>query len=206
LGRTFWHSYRVRSAVFRPDGGTFLAEGADQTETRGQARVWDVATGSPLGPSLEVSGTVWQVAVSPDGKTYAVASGDNSVHLWEPSNGRVRVLPARHLSRVVALAFSPDGRRLVTGSTDKTARLWETATAKPLGEALTHPGGVWGVAFSADGRTVVTGGRGGGARLWDTATGTPIGPLLPHREVVWAVACHPRKRWVLTGSADQTAR
>jgi WD40 repeat protein/serine/threonine protein kinase len=206
LLRILWFIYRVRSAAFSPDGKRFLAEEGGTDPNRGRVRLWDVETGSPLGPFVDVPGLVWQVAFSPNGRSCAVASGDNAVCLWDLPTGRARFLAAVHLSRVVALAFSPDGQRLVTGSTDKTAQLWDAATGKPVGEPLKHQGGVWGVGFSADGRTVVTGGRGGGARLWDAATGTPIGPVWPHQQVVWAVACHPTEPLVLTGSADRTAR
>jgi WD40 repeat protein len=204
LERTLRQGHRVRAAAFSPDGRTILTEGGNTDKS--EARFWDLAAGSALGPSLKVDGVVWQAAFRPDGKAYAISSGENTVRLWDLASRRSILLSPRHQNRVVALAFSADGTKLLTGSTDKTARLWHAATGKPLGEPLQHPGAVWGVAFSADGSIMVTGDRSGSARLWDVATGTPIGPPWRHQGVIWAVACHPRKRWVLTGSADGTAR
>jgi WD40 repeat protein len=202
--KEFKHRFRVRSAAFSPDGRTILAEGGDGGG--GEARLWDLATGRPLGQPLEVQGVVWQVAFRPDGKVCAIASGESTVRLWDLASRKSWALAPRHQARVVALAFSPDGQKLLTGSTDKTARLWDAATGQPLGDPLHHAGAVWGVAFSADGRTVVTGGTEGCARLWDAAAGVPVGPPLLHGGVVWAVACPARGRTVLTGSADKTAR
>jgi WD40 repeat protein/predicted Ser/Thr protein kinase len=206
----FKHDYRVRSAVFSPDGRTVLTGGGNDT-SQGAAILWSADNGAPLerGSTLEEQEVVWQVAFSPDGRHCATAAGEHSVRLWELPNRTVHHLPALHQTRVVALAFSPDSRTLLTGSTDKTARLWDVATGQPVGEPLEHPGAVWSVAFSADGRFVVTGcrdGTDGTARVWDEATGVPVGPPWPHEKVVWGVACQPGGRLVLTGSADNTAR
>jgi WD40 repeat protein len=208
LRHTIRLAYRVRSAAFRRDGQAFLAEGRDRgtKEARFEARFWDTTTLKPVGGPLGVQGVVWQVAVSPDGRTCAIASGENTVQVWDLADGRSWTLTPAHQNRVVALAFSPDGQKLLTGSTDTTARFWDTQTGRPLGEPLQHNSAVWGVAFCADGQTVVTGDRDGNAHFWDTATGTPIGPALQHRGIVWSVACHPRAPLALTASADRTAR
>jgi WD40 repeat protein len=197
--------FSVRSAAFSPDGRTILLGSGNMGAGKGEARLWHVATGAPLGPPLEAHGVVWQTAFSPDGKLSAIASGDDTARLWDVERRKPRGLPLKHQNRVVALAFSPDGRTLLTGSTDQTARLWDTRTGKPLGEPHKQTGAVWAVAFSTDGRTVVTGSR-GGARLWNAATGTPVGPLWPHRRMVWAAACHPRDQTVATGGGDGKAR
>jgi WD40 repeat protein len=205
---------RVRSAAYSPDGHFILVGGGAGT---GEARLLDAA-GNALGEPLEKGPVVWQVALGPDNRTCAVASGDSDsgvsdVCLWNIGTdglGRERyILPPAHQTRVVALAFSPDGRMLLTGSTDMTVRLWDVSDpsrALPLGEPLQHSGAVWSAGFSADSATVVTGCRDGKVRLWDAATGTRVGPPLPHDDVVWAVACHPRDSLVLTGSADGRAR
>ncbi|HEV3262863.1 MAG TPA: protein kinase [Gemmataceae bacterium] len=209
LVRPFKHprGHRVRSVAFSPDGRTILTGDGDMETTKGEALLWNAATGQRRGPALEQEGVVWAVAFGPDGKTCAVASGDGRVRLYDVATRRQsRELPALHQSRVVTLAFSPGGDRLLTGSIDGTARQWKTSTGKPIGEPLTHKGAVWAVAFSPDGQTVVTGGGDRVARLWDAATGIPIGPPLRHEGIVWAVACAPHERMIITGSADMSAR
>ncbi|HEY7157404.1 MAG TPA: WD40 repeat domain-containing protein, partial [Gemmataceae bacterium] len=197
---------RSRSVVFSPDGRLLLTGGgnAGGDKPEGAAWLWECSSGPPRGQPLLQGEVVWQVAVSPDGRTAAIASGDESAQLWDLERRQPFGQPLRHESRVVALDFSPDGRWLATGSTDKTARLWNTAKGEVVGMPFDHPGPVWGVAF-ADARTLVTVCRDGRVRLWDLPTRTPLGPPWVHRETIWAVACHPASRTVLTGSNDKTA-
>src|SRR5882762_9248504 len=58
------HQELVRAVAFSPDGKTALTGSQDQT-----ARLWDTATGKPLGPPLWHGQLVGAVAFSPDGKT-----------------------------------------------------------------------------------------------------------------------------------------
>ncbi len=57
------------SVAFSPDGKTILTGSCDTT-----ARLWDAATGRPLGRPMEHRAPVWSVAFSPDGKTILTGS------------------------------------------------------------------------------------------------------------------------------------
>ena len=61
--------------------------------------------------------------LSPDGKTLATASRDNTVKLWNLQGEQLKTLQG-HSNRVNSVSFSPDGKTLATASDDNTAILW----------------------------------------------------------------------------------
>ena len=118
------HTGAVFSVAFSPDGKTLASGSADHT-----IRLWDVATGSPIGqPLTGHTGTVLSVAFSPDGKILASGSVDDTIRLWDMFTGRPIGEPLTgHTRSVTSVAFSPDGRILASGSHDGTIRLWDVA-------------------------------------------------------------------------------
>ena len=118
---------------FSPDGKTFFTGLAN-----GEARLWNVATGTPLGdPIRNTAGAIIAGKFSPDGKSLLLACEDGSVRLWDLANRKQLISPLRHPGPVSGLEFSPDGKILATAasrqSRDKTRRLWDVATGQPIG-------------------------------------------------------------------------
>ncbi len=199
--RSFSHEGFIRAVLFSPDGRTILTGSEDRT-----ARLWDAATGRPIGEPLAHGDKVESIAFSPDGRTVLTGSYDNTARLWDAATGRPVGPPLKHAERVKAVAFSPMGDRVVTGGGDRMGHLWLSATGEPVGSPLRHDGWVQAVAFSPDGRIVVTGSDDKTARLWDASDGRPVGEPLRHSGQVMAVAFSPDGRTVATGSDDMKAR
>ena len=197
------HDDIVSGAAFSPDGKRIVTASLDKT-----ARVWDAATGQPIGEPLKGhEDLVYSAAFSPDGKRIVTASWDKTARVWD--TGQPIGEPLRgHEGRVYSAAFSPDGKRVVTASLDKTARVWDAATGQPIGEPLKgHDGFVWRAAFSPDGKRIVTASWDKTARVWDAATGKPIGePLKGHEGSLLSAAFSPDGKRIVTASSDKTAR
>ena len=68
---------------------------------------------------------VLAVAWSPDGRRIASGSTDETVQVWDASNGGNVHTYRGHSSSVQAVAWSPDGRRIASGSGDNTVRVWQ---------------------------------------------------------------------------------
>ncbi|MDF5733705.1 MAG: AAA-like domain-containing protein [Rhizonema sp. PD38] len=87
---------------------------------------------------LEHKSSVNSVAFSPDGKTLASASDDNTIKLWNVATGKEISTLSGHKSDVYSVAFSPDGKTLASASTDKTIKLWNVATRKEISTLSGH--------------------------------------------------------------------
>jgi WD40 repeat protein len=161
----------------------------------------------------------WDVAFSPDGKTFLTGSRDKTARLWDASTG----LPARsprdgsplppmdHPFPVWCVAFSPDGKTILTGcgspeTAQGEARVWDAATGRLVCKLLQAPAPVRTVAFNKSGRRLLTLSS-FQACLWDLpppggGAGQPV--LLPHQ--VFDAVFSRDGNHVLTGGADGIAR
>ncbi|MFB9709410.1 WD40 repeat domain-containing protein, partial [Streptosporangium nondiastaticum] len=162
------------------------------------------------------------VAFSPDGRTLATGSGDNTVRLWEAATGRTTATLTGHTEPVSSVAFSPDGKLLATSSDDKTVRLWEVTTGRttatltnrstvpsptaPLSPPIIYTGGFHSVAFSPDGRFLAAGSGDDAVWLREVDTGFINTILTGHTDGVCSVAFSPDGETLATGSRDNTAR
>ena len=164
---------------------------------------------------------VYAIAWSPDGKTLATASFDNTVRLWEAATRKEIKKYDGHSKMVLAVAFSPDGKQILSGSQGQNRQdlgfgpSVEEQKAKAEGERESgaasgtpktlagHTGEIYSVAWSPDGKLAATGAADKTARIWDVAKGT-AGPIDQRPcEVVYAVAFNPKGDLLVTGGDDK---
>jgi WD40 repeat protein len=134
----------------------------------GTIELFNVITGESQGKiSVNVTGPVYAVGFSPDGKRLASASVYSELIIWDvATKGRVTSLPGVHKERVTSVAFSPDGDTLVTGSFDKTVRLWDIERSEVFRTFKRHDDKVMAVAFSPDNNLVASSSEDHTVRLW----------------------------------------
>ncbi len=123
--QVFPHGNMVAVVAFSPDGKTIATGSWDKT-----ARLWDLKTGRPIGPTIQHQESVRGVAFSPDGRWLATASNDKTARVWDVATGQPITPPLEHSGFVFCIAFSPDGRKVLTGCLDRGARLWDAATGR----------------------------------------------------------------------------
>ncbi len=239
--RVLPHAAQVNSIAFSPDGAllacatgeTLFSVTEDETgqqqlvaETGNELRLWDARTRTlkqTLKPHLFM--VTW-VAFSPDGKTLATSSTDETVKLWDVATGRlVRTLEAATFVFGQWLAFSPDGGTLavagewkeVEGGGEGLVQLWDVRTGE-LRRVLTGSGNpTLSVAFSPDGKSLVSGSAPialgpaeveepatemGELYLWDLATGEVQRKLTGH-PVGLRVSFSPDGKTVAAGGLDE---
>ncbi len=188
---------------------------------RGAVRVWDTATGEPVGRPCADDGGAGQVALTRlAGRPVAVTAGgdEGAVRLFDVLTGRPLGDPLTDTGPSAALAVAAArSPLLVAGRLDGTTRVWDLSAPTAEGVVLSEAGPPLAVATATapDGRpyaVTVTpddgggtgGGRSGGGRtdgggtdfgtvrLWDLSTLRPLGePLGQGAEVHTAALAFP---------------
>jgi WD40 repeat protein/tRNA A-37 threonylcarbamoyl transferase component Bud32 len=167
---------QLSALLFSPAGDslTIVASGQPTLWPVSRARRCDTATGEERG-SFQ-SGGLWRAAaLSPDGKTLAVAEYRNSsLELWDVATGKRQARFKAHHHDLERVAFSPDGQTLATagsGMKEPEAALWDLPSGRLRGTLKGHTGLITSLAFTPDGRTLATSSFDGAVKLWSTATG-----------------------------------
>src|SRR5262249_17444120 len=92
-------------------------------QERPSIRLFEVATGRPVGPVLVHKNTVYDADFSPDSRTLLTSSSDGTARLWAVPGGEPVARPLDLHRTVHRVAFAPKGRSLATQD-GELVRLW----------------------------------------------------------------------------------
>lgn len=185
------------SGFYSPRNG--MENNPDQGRT---IQLWDVKTGQELRKVKIDRNQVMAVALSPDAKTFAVASGAATFHLFETATGKELRRFAGRRGQTQLLQFAPDGQVLVAGLADGTVQMWEAGTGKRLGLTDGPRQRLFSLAFPGPGQVWALGLEGQSLALWNAATGQALSPKDGHMTWVRLLAYAPDGKTLLTGGAD----
>jgi len=207
-----------RRLVRKFGGGWFVAFGLGgkaliswpSHDGRGRCRAWDAATGKAVRPIGAKVARVSAAAVSPDGRTLALAieaaAAGGPVELWDVATGKQTGQIETKGKQILAVAFSPCGKHLACGGLDGKIRIWDLAGRREVSALRGSNGHTRTVAYSPDGRTLAAGGWDGTIYLWNVATKTERLAEAGHRGLVMSARFSPDSEVVATGGADGTVR
>jgi WD40 repeat protein/class 3 adenylate cyclase len=112
----------------------------------GQLLLLDARTGHPTAPPIQVAaGHIGDVSFSPDGRSFAVGSEDNTASVWDiPSRIRLGNPLGPYPGSVPEALFEPDGTLLVVPYANglewpMDVRAWERFACRAAGRDLTPP-------------------------------------------------------------------
>jgi WD40 repeat protein len=152
------------------------------------------------------SASVWSVSFSPDGKTLASASDDNTIKLWNLHTKTEIATLSGHRAWVSSVSFSPDGKTLAFANGDKTIKLWNLHTKTEIATLSGHRAPVWRVSFSPDGKTLASASDDKTIKLWNLHTKTEIATLSGHSDRVRSVSFSPDGKTLASASDDKTIK
>lgn len=131
------------------------------------------------------------VDFSPDGKTLATASEDNTIRLWSIDGRELQQLSGQNqLFRNVR--FSPDGKQIAAISADNTVNLWNVDGKK----LRTFPGQgdeenfMADLCFSSSGQVIVASGVNQTIKIWNLSS-QQAKTIVGHQLQVWGLSCSP---------------
>ena len=119
-------------------------------------------------------GSVSSVAYTIDGHNILSGSWDQTLRLWDLSNGNPIRRYDGHSQAVYCVAMLQDGRQALSGGEDWTLKLWDLANSHPTREFKGHQGEIWSVAILPDGNRALSASLDSTMKLWDIATATVL--------------------------------
>lgn len=154
----------------------------------------------------------WDVAFSPDERTYVVACKDSKVYRFATRTNQPQGQPLAHPFPVWDVEFSRDGRWLSTvcanfETRQGEVRLWDATTLAPLGPPLLTDSAVAEASFNRAGNQLLTIGV-GGVRVLDLSPEGKVvaSRLLESPKSIQVALFSPDGSKVLTGDRGGTVR
>lgn len=197
----------VRAVAFTPDSAVLASASANDRDFA--IRLWDVASGGPIGSLEGHTSIVWGVTFSPDGQMLVSVSSDKTAKIWDWRTGSL--LHSLELpGEVVSVGFSPDGGMLAVGGVDEPMGDLQNATIWTFSVGSWNPflkfAEYWNItalAYSPDGRFLIGGGTSRHVQIWRTSDGTSL-YTLNHPHQVLDAAVSPDGSTIATATCQNT--
>lgn len=150
-------------------------------------------------------GSVWSLAVSPDGKMLYSGSEDRQLNIWEFSTGTLTHTVFDAPDAIRAIAPSPDGKTLATSAGGNIQQV-SVAEGKSVGTFASGASPIWSLAISPNGEKIASTWEDKHIQVWNWQTGEALVNLKGHTDLVYAIAISPNNNYLVSGSQDKTIR
>jgi WD40 repeat protein len=182
LGTVRWRSC-ARFLAFTPDGKTLVT--GDVAFHGDAIRCWDAATGKESG-GFRVGHLLMAFALSPDGKTLALNSGEDpkGIDLVSVPDGKIIRQFAGMATYPDHLDFSRDGKTLAAVDDQGAVRLFDVATGETVLDLSGNADLFYSTAFSPDGKKIALVGLGYTLRILEIGSKKELLKPWPRRDKV----------------------
>ncbi len=155
-------------AAYSP-GDLYLA-GANVS---GKLHLYEADAGESFRPIIGHTKLIVDLEFSPDGQSFATASRDGKVKLWDLTSGMLKAKISSQQGGFNAVAFAPQEDMIAIGGDQRTIGLY-TKTGKHLANLNGHSSSVSSLQFSNDGRYLVSCTIDNEIKVWDMRNRTEL--------------------------------
>lgn len=196
------HRDIVRAVVFDKRGRMYTA--SDDKAIK----IWNASNQQIIRTLNKHTGWIYGLAISPDDRMLASASGDKTVILWSLPAGR-SIRTWNHAEEVRAVAFSADGSLLATAGEEKVIHIWNVNNGTLKTKLTGHSDTIVALAYSPDGRQLASAGYDNSIRIWNAEASTLEAEISRsnkssnyHTGNVYGLAYSPDSRRLVSCSSD----
>lgn len=152
---------------FDPVGARVFASAEDRLIYR-----WDLEGGKKATLAGHDS-WVWDMVITPDGKTLISAGGDDQLIWWPAADEapQPQKKVKAHEGWIRSISLSPDAKLIASGGNDRIARVWNVADGAKVGEFTGAGRDIYSVLFHPGGQFLLAGDLDGKIHQWEIATG-----------------------------------
>lgn len=190
------HAGVVHGIAYSPDGKLLAAAGTVLGETGGEVRLWEPATGKPLGVLAQHAAPILTLCFSPDCRWLAGGCEDGAILVWDLASRRVLFRNVQADQRVISLAFNTNGQQLAAAFDGGSVLLWDASGWRK--RDLKLPSATC-VSFSPDGQLLAASSLEQVVKCWDVATGQER-RVLKTNQGAWSVAFAPTGHTLAVGT------
>ncbi len=183
--------------------GTRAATG----HANGRVVLWDLERAEKIVTVQRNEANIWAVVFAGDQNTFATASHDWKVTLWDANQpaAPLHVFDG-HENAVEALAYAPQLKALASGGADATVRLWDLPTLSLKRSYRGYRDFVTAIAFSPSGKMLAGGALDGRIQVWSALSSRRLRSLNGHQGRISDLAFSPAGNLLASASGDGTVR
>jgi WD40 repeat protein/serine/threonine protein kinase len=190
---------KVYHLAFSPRDKVFATAGPDHVA------LWSFTLPSPSLVWTQAFSNVTGLAFAPDGDTFAFATKDQRIFVYDATTRTMRKTMAAR-GEPSDVVFNPDGSLLAVSHWNGAVGIYNPATGAEIALLTNHTTWVASLAFSRADPILATSSADQRIRLWDTRTWKQTMSLEGHLSLVDCVAVSPDGGWLASGSKDRSVR